>query len=151
MTISDFSNGLGFTPSGDGMYSTDTAPGIIWIRDYDAFTGVTGTRREFLRVANGKPDGMCLDRDGNLWIAIWGAGEVRCYSSSAEPLAVVEVAAPNTSSAAFVGPSLDTLLITTASEQLSEAQLAAYPDSGRLFVANVGTSGLPVPPWAGRA
>jgi sugar lactone lactonase YvrE len=143
------SNGLGFTPAGDRLYSTDTVPGIIWIRDYDACTGVTGPRREFLRVDHGKPDGLCLDREGNLWIAIWGAGEVRCYSPSAEPLAVVEVAAPNTSSTAFIGPALDTLLITTASEQLSEAQLAEYPDSGCLFIADVGISGLPVPLWAG--
>jgi sugar lactone lactonase YvrE len=144
------SNGLGFTPAGDRLYSTDTVPGIIWIRDYDALTGIVGPRREFLRVEHGKPDGLCLDRDGNLWIAIWGAGEVRCYSPSAEQRAVVDVAAPNTSSATFIGPTLDTLLITTASEQLSEAQLAEYPDSGRLFIADVGISGLPVPLWAGK-
>ena len=143
------SNGLGFTPAGDRLYSTDTVPGIIWIRDYDACAGVVGARREFLRVDRGKPDGLCLDHEGNLWIAIWGAGEVRCYSPSAEQLAVVEVAAPNTSSVAFVGPALDTLLITTASEQLSDAQLAEYPDSGRLFMADVSTSGLPVPVWTG--
>lgn len=143
------SNGLGFTPAGDRLYSTDTVAGRIWIRDYDACTGSMGPRREFLRLADGKPDGLCLDRDGNLWIAIWGAGEVRCYSPSAEQRAVVDVAAPNTSSVAFAGPGLDTLLITTASEQLSGAQLAEYPDSGRLFIADVGISGLPVPLWAG--
>jgi hypothetical protein len=48
-----------------------------------------------------------------------------------------------------VGASLDTLLITTASEQLSDAQRARYPDSGRLFTANVGESGLPVSGWSG--
>jgi sugar lactone lactonase YvrE len=143
------SNGLGFTPAGDRLYSTDTVPGIIWIREYDACTGVVGARRKFLRVDRGKPDGLCLDHEGNLWVAIWGAGEVRCYSPSAEQLAVVEVAAPNTSSVAFVGPALDRLLITTASEQLSDAQLAEYPDSGRLFIADVGTRGLPVPLWTG--
>ncbi len=143
------SNGLGFTPAGDRLYSTDTVAGIVWIRDYDACTGGIGPRREFLRVRSGKPDGLCIDREGNLWIAIWGAGEVRCYSPSAEQLAVVEVAAPNTSSAAFVGPALETLLITTASEQLSDAQLAEYPDSGRLFLADVGVTGLPVTPWGG--
>ncbi len=143
------SNGLGFTPAGDCLYSTDTVPGIIWIRDYDAPTGVSGPRREFLRVNDGQPDGLCLDREGNLWIAIWGAGEVRCFSPSAEQVAVVEVAAPNTSSVAFVGPSLDMLLITTASEQLSQAQLDEYPDSGHLFLADVGTCGLPVPAWSG--
>ena len=62
---------------------------------------------------------------------------MRCYSPAGEQRAVVDVAAPNTTSVAFVGASLDTLLITTASEQLSDAQRARYPDSGRLFIADV--------------
>ena len=74
---------------------------------------------------------------------------MRCYSPAGDYLAIIDVSAPNTSSVAFVGPSLETLLITTASEQLSAAQLAAYPDSGRLFTADVGVCGLPVTPWAG--
>jgi sugar lactone lactonase YvrE len=145
------SNGLGFTPSGDTLYSTDTRPGVIWVRPYDASTGTVGPRREFLRIERGKPDGLCVDRDGNLWIAIWGAGEVRCHAADGALIAVVAVAAPNTSSVAFVGAELDTLLITTASEQLTESQLAEYPDSGRLFTVDVGGRGLPVPLWAGRA
>jgi sugar lactone lactonase YvrE len=141
------SNGLAFTPDGTRMYSIDTTPKIVWIRDYNVDDGAVGHRQEFLRFTRGSPDGMCLDTFGNLWIAIWGAGEVRCYSPAGEYLAIIDVNAPNTSSVAFVGPSLETLLITTASEQLSAAQLAAYPDSGRLFTADVGVCGLPVTPW----
>jgi sugar lactone lactonase YvrE len=92
---------------------------------------------------------MCADAHGNLWVAIWGAGQVRCYSPAGEQRAVVDVPAPNTTSVAFVGQSLDTLLITTASEQLSGTQLDRYPDSGRLFTARVEVSGVPVPPWTG--
>jgi sugar lactone lactonase YvrE len=143
------SNGLAFTPDGKQLYSIDTTPKIVWIRDYNVDDGAVGPRREFLRLTRGSPDGMCLDTFGNLWIAIWGAGEVRCYSPAGEYLAIIDVSSPNTSSVAFVGPSLETLLITTASEQLSAAQLAAYPDSGRLFTADVGVCGLPVTPWAG--
>ena len=143
------SNGVAFTPDGKQLYSIDTTPKIVWVRDYNAQDGAVGPRREFLRVTRGSPDGMCLDSFGNLWIAIWGAGEVRCYSPAGDYLAIVDVSAPNTSSVAFVGPSLETLLITTASEQLSAAQLSAYPDSGRLFTADVGVCGLPVTPWAG--
>ncbi len=69
-----------------------------------------------------------MDEEGNVWVAIWGSGEVRCYSAAGEQIAAVDVAAPNTTSVAFVGAALDTLLITTASEQLSEAQLARYPE-----------------------
>ncbi len=142
------SNGLAFSPAGDLLYSIDTIARVVWIRAYDSRSGAVGRRREFLRV-DGSPDGMCVDVEGNLWIAIWGAGEVRCHSSSGEPLAVVEVPAPNTTSVAFAGPALDTLLITTAAEQLSDAQRARYPDSGRLFTAQVDVDGLPVAPWAG--
>ena len=70
---------------------------------------------------------MCVDSAGNLWIAIWGGGEVRCYSPTGQQLAVVEVAAPNVTSVAFVGPDLDILLITTASEQLTASPARAVP------------------------
>ena len=143
------SNGLAWSPDGGWFYSIDTEPGLIWIRSYDSDSGQCGERRLFLKISNGFPDGMCVDTEGNLWVAIWGAGEVRCFSPSGEPLATVEVAAPHTSSVAFVGPNLDTLLITTATEQLSAAQLDQYPDSGKLFTASVGKTGLPVPYWSG--
>ena len=142
------SNGLAFTPDGGALYSVDTRSGTVWVREYDAQTGGAGRRREFLRI-DGNPDGLCVDEEGNVWIAMWGSGEVRCYSTAGAQIAAVDVAAPNTTSVAFVGPALDTLLITTASEQLSGPQLARYPDSGRLFTADVGARGNPVPWWAG--
>ena len=142
------SNGLAFSPAGDQLYSIDTVSRIVWIREYDFRTGAVGRRREFLRL-DGSPDGMCADDEGNLWIAIWGAGEVRCYSPAGTQGAVVDVPAPNTTSVAFVGQTLETLLITTASEQLSGTQRARYPDSGRLFTAHVEATGLPVPAWTG--
>jgi sugar lactone lactonase YvrE len=143
------SNGLAFSRQGDQLYSVDTTPGIVWVRDYDSAAGAVGRRREFLHLEGEQPDGLCVDDEGNLWIAMWGLGQVRCYSPSGAHLAVIDVAAPNTTSVAFVGASLETLLITTASEQLSDAQRARYPDSGRLFTARVGVSGLPVHRWAG--
>lgn len=142
------SNGLAWSPGGE-FYSVDSVPGIVWVRGYDAATGVVGERREFLRVIDAIPDGLCVDADGNLWLAIWGAGQVRCYSPGGEQLATVTVAAPHTSSIAFAGPDLDTLLITTAQSDLSAQQLADFPDSGRLFSVRVGTTGLPATPWSG--
>lgn len=143
------SNGLTFAPEGDRLYSIDTTPGIVFTRDYEATTGAVGPRSEFLHLYGESPDGMCADSQGNLWIAMWGAGQVRCYSPMGQLVAIVDVAAPNTTSVAFVGAALDTLLITTASEQLSDEQRARYQDSGRLFIAHVGVSGAPVPLWAG--
>lgn len=143
------SNGLAFSPAGDRLYSTDTVPGLIWARRYDATSGAFGVREVLLDLGEDSPDGLCVDTDGNLWIAIWGTGQVRCYSPAGNQLATVEVAAPNVSSVAFVGEDLGTLLITTASEQLDAALLSRYPDSGRLFSCRVGVRGLPVPYWTG--
>jgi sugar lactone lactonase YvrE len=145
------SNGLGWSPDGTVMYSTDTSPGVVWARSYEPAGRAWGPRREVVRLDRGGwPDGLCIDADGNLWVAIWGGGEVRCYTPAGERLGTVSVPAPHTTSAAFVGPDRDTLLITTATDQLSAAQLDAFPLSGRLFTAHVGAVGLPVTPWSGR-
>ena len=72
-------------PTGDQLYSVDTMPGIVWVRDYDSATGAPVGVAKFLRLDGDKPDGLCVDDQGNLWIAMWGAGQVRCYSPSGEP------------------------------------------------------------------
>jgi sugar lactone lactonase YvrE len=142
------SNGLGWSPDGSLLYSTDTAPGIIWVRDYDAKTGAIGARREHLRLDGEFPDGLCVDSRGNLWVAIWGAGQVRSYSPGGELLATVEVSCPSPSSVAFVGEQLDVLLITSASRDLTAAELLIYPDAGRLYLARVEATGTPTFPWS---
>ena len=142
------SNGLGWSPDGRLLYSTDTQPGIIWVRDYDAETGETGARRQHLRITDGYPDGLCVDSRGYLWVAIWGAGEVRSYSPSGELAATVTVPCPHPSSVAFVGDDLDILLITTASRDLSDRDLTRFPDAGRLFLARVGAAGTPTFAWS---
>jgi sugar lactone lactonase YvrE len=143
------SNGLAFSPDGTLLYSIDSRPGVVWVRAYDPVTGATGPRREWLRVTDGLPDGLCVDAEGHLWIAVWGAGEVRRHTPDGRLAGVVEVAAPHTTSVAFVGDRLDRLLITTATAELTAEQLTAWPDSGRLFLADVGVTGLPVTAWAG--
>ena len=143
------SNGLAWSADGTLLYSVDSVPGTVWIRSYDAATGATGPRREWLRVTDGLPDGICLDAEGYLWLAIWGAGQVRRYAPDGQLAGIVDVPAPHTSSVAFVGEGLDRLLITTAAVDLAAEQLAAFPDSGRLFLADVGVTGLPVTPWSG--
>lgn len=145
------SNGLAWSVDGTLLYSIDSVPGVVRVRSYDAATGAIGPRRDWLRIEGGTPDGMCLDASGQLWIAIWGAGQVRRYTSDGQLTGVVDVPAPHTSSVAFIGDDLDRLLITTATTDLTPRQLAAHPDSGRLFLADVGVAGLPSTPWAGEA
>lgn len=144
------SNGLAWSPDGRTLYHVDSVPGIVWSRVYDAVSGAVGPRRLHLRIDDGAPDGLCVDTEANLWVAVWGAGEVRCFDPAGRQLATVEVAAPHTSSVAFVGPARDLLLITTARTDLTEAQLAVHPLSGRLFLADVVARGVPTSAWAGR-
>ena len=143
------SNGIAWSADGSLLYTVDTLRQVVWVRDYDAVTGAFGARREHLRVTGGFPDGICMDTAGNLWIAIWGAGEVRRYAEDGTIIDTVRVAALHTSSVAFVGPDRDLLLVTTAQEDLSDKQLEEYPDSGRLFTCRVDAVGLPTTAWSG--
>jgi sugar lactone lactonase YvrE len=143
------SNGLAWSPDGTRLYSVDSGPGDVWVRSYDVATGAVGQRTRLLRIDEGTPDGMCADADGNLWIALFAAGEVRCYAPAGDHLATVHVDAPNPTSVAFVGPHLDRLLITTAQHELSDEERADHPDAGRLFLVDVGVDGLPVARWDG--
>lgn len=143
------SNGLGWTADGSRMYSVDTLRRRIFVRDYDAETGSVGPRSTFVQLGSGYPDGLTLDADDHVWVAIWGAGEVHRYSPTGELVTVIDVPAPHTSSVAFAGALLDTLVITTATQGLDEDTLAAFPDSGRVFTATPGPLGAPQPHWGG--
>jgi sugar lactone lactonase YvrE len=80
------------------------------------------------------PDGMCIDADGMLWVAIWGGSCVhRYHPQTGQLLAIIKVPAPHVTSVAFGGSNLQTLLITTAKDGLSDEQLKVYPLSGALF------------------
>ncbi|MBW0092006.1 SMP-30/gluconolactonase/LRE family protein [Pseudonocardia sp. KRD-184] len=147
----DLSNGLAWSPAGDRLYSIDTIPGTIWQRDYDPETGAVGERRVLCTV-EGSPDGMCVDADGRLWIALYDGGRVECRTPDGEVAGHVELDAPHPTCVAFAGPDLDLLVITTARQGMSDDELAAHPDSGRLHVARPGARGLPTSYWepAGR-
>lgn len=151
LTLDDdlgLSNGLAWSPDGRTLYSVDTLERRIWRRSYPK-SGAPGERELYLLIEDGYPDGMCMDTDGYLWIAMWGAGEVRRYAPDGSVAAVVRTTAPHTSSVAFVGPDLDRLLITTARQNLTPEQLVDYPDSGLLFLADVDATGVPATAWSG--
>lgn len=138
-------NGLGWSPDGRTLYSIDTLAETIYLRDYGA-----DTMGDPSPLVVGAPfDGMTVDVQGNLWVAIWGAGEVRCFDPAGAPVPerTIRVAAPHTSSVTFVGAALDTVVVTTASRDLTEAERQRWPDAGGLFFASGGTVGLPSTPW----
>jgi sugar lactone lactonase YvrE len=82
----------------------------------------------------GWPDGMTIDADDRLWIALWGGGKVVCYDPRLESfVAEVDVAARNVTSCAFGGPELSDLFITTARVGVRPEELERQPLTGSLF------------------
>ncbi|WP_270889740.1 SMP-30/gluconolactonase/LRE family protein [Pedococcus sp. 5OH_020] len=145
------SNGLAWTTDGKRMYSVDTLRQVVHARNYDPPTGATGAREAFLMITDGWPDGVAIDSEDHLWVAVWGVGVVRRYTPEGTLVDEIHVPAPHTSSLAFAGDDLRTLVITTATHELEPAQLAQYPDSGRLFTVRVPIPGTPCSLWATKA
>jgi len=144
------SNGLGWSPDGSTLYSIDTVPRLVYARDYDAATGSAGPRRVVLALDEGlNPDGMCVDADGQLWIALWGRGEVRRYTPDGVLTRTIAVPSPHTTCVTFAGPALSTMVITTATKDLTDGDLARFPLAGRLFTIDAGVRGLPPTWWSG--
>lgn len=147
-TIDDdltISNGLGWSLDHGTMYSVDSAPGVVWARDYDPEGQAVGPRRLLFDVTDGTPDGLAVDADGNLWIAIWGSAEVRCYTPQGRIASVVTTTATYPTAAAFGGAALEHLFITSAGKSVDGE--SPHPDGGKLFVARPGVRGCPTPAW----
>ena len=133
------SNGLAWSPDGGTAYYVDTPTHRVDAFDYDPRRGLTD-RRTLVEIPeeDGSPDGMTVDADGRLWIALWGGAAVRCYSSKGEfeehvPLPVSQVTA-----CTFGGPELADLYITTSQQGVREQE------AGAVFRHRPGVRGLPV-------
>ncbi|WP_030552802.1 SMP-30/gluconolactonase/LRE family protein [Streptomyces exfoliatus] len=144
------SNGLGWSPDGTRLYYADSPTGRVDVFAYDPLTGALSDRRPFAVLDRGVADGLTVDSEGRVWVAVWGGGEVLAFTPEGALHARVEVPASHVTSCAFAGPDLDVLVITTASEGLDEQRRAAEPHAGRLFVCRPGATGLPQPPYADR-
>lgn len=139
------SNGLEWSPDGSLAYYIDTATQRIDVFDYDERAGLTG-RRTFADVAPENPDGLTVDADGGVWVALAGGGAVRRYSAAGRLDEVVEVATGKVTACTFGGEDLDRLFITTSREGVD---VGADPLAGALFVCTPGVRGLPVREFAG--
>jgi sugar lactone lactonase YvrE len=123
------------------MYHIDTPTLAVAAYDYDADTGDISNRRVAVAIPGtmGMPDGMCVDDEGMLWVALWGGREVtRWDPSTGALLERIGIPALNVSSCAFGGRDRDELYVTTARVGTDTAQ---YPLAGGLFVLKPGVRG----------
>jgi sugar lactone lactonase YvrE len=139
------SNGLDWTDDRRLFYYADSISGRVDLFDTDPDTGALAGRRPFVTVpeADGIPDGLTLDADGCVWLAVWGSGEVRRFTPDGRLDTVVRLPARQVTSAAFGGPDLGTLYITCAWEGLSPAERAEQPHAGDIFACTPGVPGRP--------
>ncbi|MHA7264033.1 SMP-30/gluconolactonase/LRE family protein [Arthrobacter sp. TMN-37] len=142
------SNGLHWNPTGDTAFYTDTPTQRIDALDYDLETGRITGRRTFVEVdpGLGAPDGMAIDEDGGLWVALYGGSAVAHFDSGGVLRGTVEVAASQVTACAFGGADLGTLYITTSRQGL---EAGAEPAAGALFVVKPGVRGARLPRFSG--
>lgn len=141
------SNGLDWSPDGSRAYYNDTATHRVAVFDYDVESGLTG-RRTLVEIPaeSGGPDGLTVDGQGGVWVALNGGGVVRRYTAGGVLDEMVEVPARQVTACTFGGPHLDELFITTSRENLEPGD---DPLAGALFRAVVGVAGQPVREFAG--
>jgi sugar lactone lactonase YvrE len=141
------SNGLEWSPDGSRAYYNDTQTYRTDVFDYDGDSGLTG-RRPFVDLsAEAKlPDGLTVDEEGGVWVALANGGAVRRYTPAGVLDEGIEVPAKKVTACTFGGPNLDELFITTSREDLEPGE---DPLAGSLFRAEVGVAGLPVREFAG--
>jgi sugar lactone lactonase YvrE len=146
------SNGLTWSPDHKTFYYIDTPTRTVRAFDYDLETGAIADPREAVRVPEslGWPDGMTSDRQGNLWIAMWGGAQVTKWDpASGQLLERIPVPAKNVSSCVFGGRNMNELYITSAHVGLDEAALNQYPLTGGVFRLETNVEGMPAFEFAG--
>ena len=146
------SNGLAWSPDLKTMYYIDTPTRQVMAYDYDLERGTIANPRPALCVPAelGWPDGMTADRQGMLWVALWGGASLtRWDPATGRLLETVRFPALNVTSCAFGGPDGTDLYVTTARKGMNAAQLEEYPLSGGLFRLRTGVEGQPAFAYGG--
>jgi sugar lactone lactonase YvrE len=139
------SNGTGWSPDGRLMYYADSPTRCIDVFDV-AGEGVMN-RRPWVRIEEGAgcPDGLTVDADGCVWVALWDGGEIRRYTPDGRLDRVVELPVSRPTACAFGGAGLRDLYVTTARTGLTRP----HPLSGSLLVFPDAGAGLPSTPFGG--
>jgi sugar lactone lactonase YvrE len=145
------SNGIDWSLDNSLMYYVDTGTRRIDIFDFDLDNGDISNRRPLVAIdeGDGKPDGLIVDADGCVWVALWGGAAVRRYTPDGRLDRSIAVPATYTTKCAFGGSDLSELYITSARHPVPAEALAREPHAGSIFVCRPGVMGKPLTPFAG--
>lgn len=137
------SNGLDWSPDGRLLYYVDTGTRRIDTFDIDLRAGTLGRRRPFVDLTReaGRPDGLVVDAEGGVWVALWRGGAVRRYLPNGMLDLELAVPAALVTKCAFGGPDMADLYVTTASRDLTAEERLAQPHAGGVFRSRPGVVG----------
>ncbi|MGX4644341.1 SMP-30/gluconolactonase/LRE family protein [Massilia sp. SYSU DXS3249] len=136
-------NGPATSPDGRTLYHTDTLARRTYAFDLGP-GGSLARKRVFVDyTGSGHPDGMAVDSEGHVWIALFGGARIERYRPDGTLAATVSFPCSNITRLAFGGDDLRTAYVTTARKGLSPARRAAEPLAGSLFAFRVAAPGLP--------
>jgi sugar lactone lactonase YvrE len=135
------SNGLVWSVDGARAWYVDTPTQRVDVFDVDPESGGFTNRRPFVEIPaeQGSPDGITLDAEGGLWVALWDGGAVHRYTPGGRLDMVVELPVRQVTACAFGGPALDELFITTSRVGLPAGE---QPAAGALFACRPGVAGM---------
>ncbi len=144
-------NGAGWSPDGRTMYFIDSGARSVYGFDFDPAAGTISAQRVVVRIPDdlGGPDGMTVDAAGHLWIAVYGAAQVRRHAPDGSLVATYAVPAAQSTCCAFAGERLDRLYVTTATEFWTDEQRRAEPAAGLVYRLDAvqGVTGRPASPF----
>lgn len=139
------SNGLGWSPDGKTFYLTDSPQHHIYAYDFEATTGAIGNRRILIDLTREglEPDGLTIDRQGNLWVAIWDGWCIICFNPVGQEILRIKLPVQRPTCVTFGGADLSELYITSASVELNQREIQQGFYAGDLFCLPTQTTGMP--------
>nr|ACL11811.1 hypothetical protein [Mycolicibacterium brisbanense] len=142
-------NGMGWSPTSDRFYLVDSICRTISVWDYDLASAQLTNKRTFTPFADdaGLPDGLCIDTDGFLWVAMWGGHQIIVLSPDGDRIRSIPLPVAQPTSCAFAGTNRDVLIVTSARDNLGANATPA--DGSVLAIYDTGSQGTPVPYFGG--
>jgi sugar lactone lactonase YvrE len=139
------SNGIIWSLDQKKMYYVDSPNRKVRAFDFNITNGNISNERVLVELseADGFPDGIAIDEEDMLWVALWGGYAVaRFNTQTGELMQKIDVPVKNVTACAFGGENLDILYITTASVETTDEELANFPDAGSIFSVRPGVKGI---------
>ncbi|MCV7420523.1 SMP-30/gluconolactonase/LRE family protein [Mycobacterium yunnanensis] len=145
------SNGVAWSLDGRQMFYVDSGTQDVMVFDYDPADGTatSGTVLFSIDEQDGVPDGLIVDAEDTLWLALWSGHGIRRYRSDGVLLSQITIPAKDVTCAAFGGADLTDLYVTTSRGYLEPGEVEAYPHAGDLFVLQTGATGCPTLRYGG--